>query len=217
MSKLHIFDMDGTLLKGSACLEISRHVGQIDAVNAIEERWSRGEVGHVAFYELCLPLWEGLAEDDVEAVFRSTEWLDGIEEVWADIARRGEHSAVVTLSPQFFAARLLDWGLGSAHGALVEAGLEPVPERVLTPESKVGIALELIERLGLTAADVVAYGDSASDIPLFEHLPNTVAVNGSDSIRQVAAVAYEGSDLRGAYAAGRMLLARAGAESRAGA
>jgi phosphoserine phosphatase len=217
MSKLHIFDMDGTLLKGSACLEISRHVGQIDAVTAIEERWSRGEVGHVAFYELCLPLWEGLAEDDVEGVFRSTEWLDGIEEVWADIARRGEHSAVVTLSPQFFAARLLDWGLGSAHGALVEAGLEPVPERVLTPESKVGIALELIERLGLTAADVVAYGDSASDIPLFEHLPNTVAVNGSDSIRQVAAVAYEGSDLRGASAAGRMLRARAGAESRAGA
>ena len=27
MSKLHIFDMDGTLLKGSACLELSRYSG----------------------------------------------------------------------------------------------------------------------------------------------------------------------------------------------
>jgi phosphoserine phosphatase len=217
MSKLHIFDMDGTLLRGSACLEISRHVGQLDEVNAIEERWSRGEVGHVAFYELCLPLWAGLAEDDVEAVFHATEWLDGIEDVWADIARRGEHSAVITLSPQFFAVRLLDWGLGSAHGALVEAGLEPVPERVLTPASKVDVAFQLIDRLGLTPEDCVAYGDSASDIPLFSHLPNTVAVNGSPSIRELAAVAYDGGDLREAYAAGRALLTRRAAESRAGA
>ena len=55
MSRLHIFDMDGTLLRGSACLELSRHMGQIDAVDEIEAKWSVGKVGHVEFYELCLP------------------------------------------------------------------------------------------------------------------------------------------------------------------
>ena len=45
MSKLHIFDMDGTLLTGSACLDISRHLGQIAAVDEIEARWTVGGGG----------------------------------------------------------------------------------------------------------------------------------------------------------------------------
>ena len=206
MSKLHIFDMDGTLLRGSACLDISRHMGELAAVNDIEERWSRGEVGHVAFYELCLPLWTGLTGADVEHVFRQTDWIDGIADVWGDIARRGEYSAVITLSPQFFADRLLRWQLGSAHGARVEAGVQPLPDLVLTPASKVAVAEDLLARYGLTDDDCVAYGDSASDIPLFERLRHTVAINGSAAVREVAVATYDGWDLREAYAAGRALI-----------
>jgi len=208
MSKLHIFDMDGTLLRGSACLELSRHMGKLDAVSEIEERWSVGGVGHVEFYELCLPLWKGMSEADIDEVFAVTRWLDGVAAVWADIARRDEHSAVITLSPQFFADRLLSWGLGSAHGAVVHAGAVPDPELVMTPASKLGVAKELIQRYGLDEDDCVAYGDSSSDIPLFTLLRHTVAVNGTKSLREVAAISYDGSDLRGAYAAGRALLTR---------
>ena len=98
MSKLHIFDMDGTLLRGSACLDISRYMGQIEAVDAIEARWAAGGVGHVEFYELCLPLWAGLTDADVETVFANAGWLDGVADVFADIAARDEHSAVISLS-----------------------------------------------------------------------------------------------------------------------
>lgn len=206
MSKLHIFDMDGTLLRGSACLDISRFMGQTDAVNDIEARWSVGQVGHVEFYELCLPLWRGLTEDDIDVVFRAAGWMQGVQEVWSDIARRGEHSAVITLSPQFFADRLLAWGLGSAHGAAVYAGTQPDPERVLTPAGKVTVAEELMARHQLGESDCVAYGDSSSDVPLFARLVNTVSVNGTDALRAVAARSYVGPDLRGAYRAGRELL-----------
>lgn len=206
MSRLHIFDMDGTLLRGSACLELSRHMGQIDAVNEIEAKWSVGNVGHVEFYELCLPLWAGMTEADVDDVFAMTDWLDGIPDVWRDIADRGENSAVITLSPQFFADRLLRWGVGSAHGAEVYAGVVPDPNLVLTPDSKVGLAQDLMTRYGVDAVDVVAYGDSSSDVPLFRELSHTVAVNGTASLREVAAVSYEGPDLREAYRAGRSLL-----------
>lgn len=206
MSKLHIFDMDGTLLAGSACLDISRHMGAIDEVDAIEARWTLGKVGHVEFYELCLPLWDGLSEQDVDEVFAAASWIDGVAEVFADIAARGEHSAVITLSPQFFADRLLDWGLDSAHGAGVYAGQTPDPRAVLTPARKVELANELIERYALERDDCVAYGDSASDLPLFEALSHTVAVNGSETLREAAQANYDGSDLRGAYAVGRELL-----------
>src|SRR5271155_611281 len=134
MSKLHIFDMDGTLLRGSACLELSRHLGQLDAVNALEERWSRGELSHLAYWKACLPLWQGLDEAVIDKTFAAISWLNGIEKVWADIADRGEHSAVITQSPQFFAERLLAWGLGSARGATVDLKLPPHPDQVITPE-----------------------------------------------------------------------------------
>jgi phosphoserine phosphatase len=206
MTKLHIFDMDGTLLAGSACLELSRHAGHIDDVEAMEERWGRGEIGHVEFYELLLPLWEGLGEADIEQVFAGIAWLEGIEEVWRDIDARGERSVVITLSPQFFADKLLALGLHEAFGAEVLAGGEVLPERVLTPESKVYIATEVLERLGLGSDDTVAYGDSSSDVPLFEILDNTVSVNGSETLAEHAAVTYRGNDLREAYALGRGLL-----------
>ena len=206
MSKLHLFDMDGTLLSGSACLDISRHLGQTAAVDDIEARWAVGGVGHVEFYELCLPLWVGLTDHDVDSVFQHSGWMDGVREVWEDIARRGEHSAVITLSPQFFADRLLDWGVGSAHGARVHAGVAPDPALVMTPEMKVTVAEALMDRYGLAGEDCVAYGDSASDVPLFERLALTVSVNGSASLREIAARRYEGPDLRGAYGLGRELL-----------
>lgn len=206
MTKLHIFDMDGTLLAGSACLELSRRAGHIDAVEEMEERWGRGELGHVEFYELLLPLWAELGEDDIEEVFAGSAWLEGIEEVWRDIEARGEHSVVITMSPQFFAEKLLGLGLHEAFGAEVLAGGEVVPEHVLTPEMKVYIATEVLERLGLGSEDTVAYGDSSSDVPLFEILDNTVSVNGSASLAEHAALAYRGNDLREAYRLGRLLL-----------
>ncbi len=206
MTKLHVFDMDGTLLKGSACLEVSRHMGKLDAINVIEEAWGRGEVGHVEFYELCLPLWEGLTAGDIDAVFDATPWLLGVQEVLGDIAQRGEHSAVVSLSPQFFVDRLVPWGAKSVHGAEVMAGRALLPELVLTPESKPILMRQLMQEYQVSDQDCVAYGDSSSDVPLFKMLSNTVSVNGSASLQQLAARHYEGSDLRGAYAEGRSLL-----------
>src|SRR6201999_4522690 len=106
------------------CLELSRRAGHIEDVEEMEERWGRGEIGHVEFYELLLPLWAELGAEDIEEVFAGIAWLDGIEEVWRDIDARGERSAVITLSPQFFADKLRGLGLHEAYGAEVLAGVE---------------------------------------------------------------------------------------------
>ena len=207
MSRLHIFDMDGTLLKGSACLHISDHVGKLAQVNEIEEAWGRGEVGHVEFFELCLPLWGEISEADVDEIFAKTPWQKNVPKVFGDIAARGEYSAVITLSPMFFASKLLDWGANTAHGAEVFGGEIPDPQLVLTPDSKVEIARNLISEYGVSASDCIAYGDSSSDIPLFKMLPNTVAINGTASLRKLAGACYDGDDIWEAYLIGR---ARAG-------
>lgn len=211
MTKLHIFDMDGTLLRGAASVEICRYLGRFDEANSVEEAWVRGEIGDVAFWELMLPLWDGISDEEIDSAFAAAPWLDGVAEVFADITARGEHSAVISQSPLFFVRRLVGWGAGAAYGAGVEPGGRSGADLLLTVEDKVSIAEHLIAEHGLSADDCVAYGDSTSDVGLFSRLRHTVAVNGNARIRELAAAGYTGSDLREAYAIGRALLAGADA------
>jgi phosphoserine phosphatase len=52
-------------------------------------------------------LWAELTEEHVDAAFLGAPWLSGIREVWDEIRARGERSAVISLSPDFFVSRLL--------------------------------------------------------------------------------------------------------------
>jgi phosphoserine phosphatase len=47
--------------------------------------------------------------------------------------------------------------------------------------------------------DVVAYGDSQSDVPLFEVAGASVAVNADDHVSGLASRSYRGDDLLEAY------------------
>jgi phosphoserine phosphatase len=212
MSKLHIFDMDGTLLRGAASVELCRHLGKLAEADAVEQAWVRGEITDVQFWELMLPLWEGLTEDEIDLAFTAAPWIDGVAEVFADIAARGEYSVVISQSPLFFVRKLKDWGASAVFGAGVEPGGRSGRDLLITVEDKVSISEHLMGEHGLTPADCVAYGDSTSDVGLFGRLPHTVAVNGNKRIRQLAAATYTGRDLREAYALGRALLA--GTEAR---
>lgn len=205
MSKLHIFDMDGTILEGSACVHLSEHLGCLSEIQIIEAAWVRGEVGHAEFYELCLPLWKALDDVAIEEVFHKSPWRKNVARVFEDIAARGEFSAVITLSPQFFVRHLRAWGATSTHGAQVHLNRTLDPAMVTTPEQKVEIAHSLLKRHGLAASDCIAYGDSSSDVPLFSALSRTVAVNGSERLKALAAASYEGDDIWGAYQIGRSL------------
>lgn len=206
MTCLHVFDMDGTLLVGSACLEISRSVGVLDETLAIEEAWARGEISDNGFWERCLPLWEGLTDDQIDHAFAATPWLDRVAAVFADIRSRNENSVVISQSPKFFVDRICKWGANYAFGALVSPGNPNGAEQLISSADKWQITEQLLVQLGLTHQDCVAYGDSASDLVLFESLTHTVAVNAKARIRQLARAAYEGSDLWDAYMIGRELL-----------
>jgi len=206
MSCLHVFDMDGTLLTGSACLEISRAMGVYHETRIIEETWARGEISDLGFWERCLPLWRGLDDERIDQAFAATPWLAGVQAVFADIRDRNENSVVISQSPKFFVERLCRWGAGYAFGAMVSPGDAAGAVRMISSADKLQIARDLLSELGLTQHDCVAYGDSASDLALFETLNLTVAVNARESIRQLARVVYDGPDLWQAYRAGRRLL-----------
>ncbi|MCC3774772.1 HAD family phosphatase [Streptomyces sp. UNOB3_S3] len=204
MTRLHLFDLDGTLIHGSAAaVEISRQLGLEKEIGELERAFATGELVPSRFAQLAVELWAELTETQVTAAFDGAPWLAGIQEVWAAIRARGERCAVISLSPGFFVERLLDWGADAAHGSRWPSVpfRDPVdPVGILDASAKVRIADELCERYGLGRADCVAYGDSMSDARLFAAVPVSVAVNADHHVRDIASYAYDGRDLREAYA-----------------
>lgn len=208
MSHLHVFDLDGTLLRGAASVELSRHLGTFEPANAIEAGWLAGEIDERGFWERMVPLWEGVAESEVDAAFAGAAWIAGVREVFADVVARGERAIAISQSPHFFVRRLQGWGVYRAYGSRVGPDVPAGQWRTLTGEDKVAITRAVLDELGLAEDGCVAYGDSGSDMELFARLRHSVAVNATPALRERAAVVYDGDDLWEAYTLGRDLLER---------
>ncbi|MER5474117.1 haloacid dehalogenase-like hydrolase [Streptomyces sp. NPDC002935] len=203
MARLHLFDLDGTLLHGStAPLEISRQLGLETETMALEKAISAGVIGPPEYATGVHALWTELTDAHVTAAFEGAPWMSGIEDVWREIRGNGDYCAVVSLSPSFFVERLMAWGAHAAHGSRFPAVpfAEPVdPAGVLNAAAKVQIADRLCEEFGVSRTDCVAYGDSLSDKDLFRAVPVSVAVNADRHLRDLATHSYVGQDLWAAY------------------
>ncbi|MFE4665886.1 HAD family hydrolase [Streptomyces sp. NPDC056716] len=203
MPRLHLFDLDGTLLYGtSAPLEISRQLGLEAETMTLEQEITAGLIGPPQYAERIYGLWTGLADPQVTAAFEAAPWMARIREVWAEIRRAGDYCAVISLSPSFFVERLTGWGAHAAFGSRFPAVpfTEPLdPAGVLSAAAKVRIADRLCEQFGVTRADCVAYGDSLSDKDLFGAVPVSVAINADLHLSGLATHAYVGKDLGDAY------------------
>ncbi|MFG2521109.1 HAD family hydrolase [Streptomyces sp. NPDC048527] len=203
MARLHLFDLDGTLLHGtSAPVEISRQLGLEAETVALDREIGAQRIGPPEYARRVHALWAGLTPDHVTAAFEGAPWLTGIRETWAEIRARGESCAVVSLSPSFFVERLTGWGAHAAYSSRFPAVpfAEPVdPTGVLSAAAKVKIADRLCERFGVPRADCIAYGDSFSDVELFGAVPVSVAINADQHVAGLATHSYAGRDLREAY------------------
>ncbi|MFD7404383.1 HAD family hydrolase [Streptomyces sp. NPDC059866] len=203
MARLHLFDLDGTLLHGSSApVEISRQLGLESETVALDQEIAAGLIGPPEYAQRVHALWADLTEAHVAAAFDGAPWLGRIRDVWAEIRRAGDYCAVVSLSPSFFVARLTAWGAHAAHGSRFPAVpfTEPVdPAGVLSAAAKVLIADRLCQEFGVTRADCVAYGDSSSDRDLFGVVPVSVAVNADHHLAALATHSYTGRDLWDAY------------------
>ncbi|MER6197876.1 HAD-IB family phosphatase [Streptomyces sp. NPDC001586] len=203
MTRLHLFDLDGTLMYGSSApVEISRQLGLSTEIAALERAFGAHEIGPHQFSVAVHALWAELTPAHVRAAFDGSPWLAGIRDVWQEIRELGDYCAVISLSPSFFVELLLEWGAHTAHGSVFPEVpfTRPVEAAgLLTPEGKVTVADRLCERFGVTRGDCVAYGDSVTDSVLFDVVPVSVAVNARPYLAERATHVYQGRDLREAY------------------
>ncbi|MGW7362212.1 HAD family hydrolase [Streptomyces sp. NPDC054841] len=209
MARLHLFDLDGTLIRGSAAaVEISRRLGLSQEIAELERDFVLRGLPPDEFAVQARELWAALTPEQLTAAFDKAPWMEGIREVWGDIRTRGEYCAVISLSPDFFVERLLAWGAHATHGSRWPSVpfSEPVDRSgILDAAAKVKIANQLCAEFELELDDCVAYGDSMSDAQIFAAVPVAVAVNADHHLSGLSTHAYTGSDLREAYELVRFL------------
>ena len=76
---------------------------------------------------------------------------------------------------------------------------------ILTPEHKPRLAARFCAQHALTMQDAIAYGDSMSDVFLFDEVGFRVAVNGDHHLADRSDINVQGRDLLVAYRAAREL------------
>ncbi|PHM72693.1 HAD family hydrolase [Xenorhabdus kozodoii] len=207
MSLLHVFDMDGTLLIGTtASIEISRELGCLDELMVLEHNFSIGQIDTHQFATQIYKLWKTLTPQDVIRSVEKAPWISGLKEVLEDIHLRNEHSLVVTMSPRFFAEHLYLMGVDvvvASRFPILPFKEELDVAGILRPVDKVTVVDQQLLEYGLDRMHCIAYGDSSSDIPLFQVLPHTVSMNGDEYINPWSRLKYVGNDLRNAYSLAR--------------
>lgn len=213
--RAHIFDMDGTLLHGtSACALLARSLGRLDELEALERGLLSGAATGADFARALHEMWGVVEPDVVRKTFAAAPVLANVREVLADIRRRDERACLVTLAPDYFAEQFLDFGFDAVFASrFPRSAHEPLDvSGVLGPEDKPRVAARFCADHGLGLDDAIAYGDSMSDVFLFEAVGVRVSVNGDHHIAELSDIAVEGLDLFLAYRAARGVRRRARAE-----
>ncbi len=210
MSTAAFFDLDGTLIPGSANIPLAKaafrrgFISPADLIKDLRNGVSfllKGATDErsAQVRDRILRAVQGHRAADVEALGDHfiddlvTSITPAMREVLSRHAGAGDDRIVVSASPTEIVSRL-------AHGAGLEFGVGTTATRdeagVYTgeltgpfcyKEGKVEVMRALAEENGYDLADCYAYSDSASDMPMLEAVGHPVVVNPEPELREIAA------------------------------
>jgi phosphoserine phosphatase len=204
--RAHIFDMDGTLVRStSAPVLVAAAMGRGDSLVELEHRFATGAATAVDFARALHAMWGVVPPEVARRAFLSAPLIENVREVLEDIRLRSEVACLITMSPDYFAEQFLEFGFDAVFASPFPRSAEVALDEaaILNPEDKPRLAARFCAEHGVRLRDAVAYGDSMSDVFLFEEAGLGISVNGDHHFAELADIAVEGSDLMLAYRAAR--------------
>ncbi|MDP3264722.1 MAG: phosphoserine phosphatase SerB [Tabrizicola sp.] len=199
--RLLLADMDSTMIREECIDELADEAGVGAHVAGITARAMNGELDFEAALRERVGLLKGLPESVIAQVLRDRITLmPGGPVLVATMQARGGHAALVsggfTAFTQAVAARLgFDENRANTlhvqDGALTGTVVEPI----LGKAAKVQALQEISARLGITAADVIAVGDGANDLPMLQAAGTGVALHAKPAVQAQCAIRVNHGDL----------------------
>lgn len=199
--KLLLADMDSTMIDQECIDELAAEVGLKDKVADITARAMNGEIEFEPALRERVALLKGLPISVVSQVIEKRITLAaGGSTLVATMRANGAKAALVSGGFTVFTgpvAALLGFDENRANILEVEGDTlsGAVREPILGKQAKIDALDDLVERMDISAEDVIAVGDGANDLGMLERAGSGVALHAKPSVAAQADIRIDYGDL----------------------
>ena len=196
------FDLDGTVVPSTTVtVHLARWLDHESIAVDLERRYDCGELTNVEVAEAVARYYAGRSLDEVWHELRSVEVIEGLDELLDAVRGQGMTPLIATVAAKFAAEFFADrYGFAAASGCemrIDERGrLTGEIAQHFEAEAKVDFVREWCAREGIGLDRCIAVGDGGSDLPLFDAVGFSIALNATPSARAAADVSVDTSDAR---------------------
>lgn len=196
-----VFDLDGTLMpRVTSSGVLADAIGVGGAYRALELRYDARDVSNEEVTDQQAAWFKGLALVDVRRMLRDGPWINGLAETLGVLAGAGCRLLLATLAWRFVADMVAErYPFDAACGAemaIHDATLTGTVDAYFDEDDKLGFVADWCAGHGYSLQDVVAIGDSRSDLPLFRRAAASIALNAGAEARAAALHVIDTDDLR---------------------
>lgn len=166
----------------------------------LERRYATGDISNSAVAEVQARSYRGVPLPQVVEKLSDIVCIDGIDSTLATLRERGIESLLCTVTWTFAAEEF-----GRRHGFAAVSGTEIDLDPGGVPTGRVKRHFDEWDKLefvasycaanGIDLAECIAVGDSRSDVPLFEAVGLSIALNATSQAREAASVALDTESL----------------------
>lgn len=180
--KVACFDMDGTLIQGTTSnLFFAKLLNVEKEVIELEHKLKKGDINSDTFMVVVSEIMDKLTVDYVKKNFDELPIIEGIHETLHFLRSADIIPILVTTSNTIFAECFKEkYGFDRVFGTIHEIsenGKIGIGTTVCSSKHKIQHVQELVQCLGGTMSQVMAIGDSFSDVPLFSKVGCSIAFN----------------------------------------
>lgn len=166
----------------------------------LERRYATGEISNSVVAEETARSYRGIPLPQVVAELSDIACIKGIDSTLANLRERGVESLLGTVTWSVAAEEFgRRHGFAAVSGTEIELDRDGIPtgavKRHFDEWDKLEFVRSYCKANDLDLAEVIAIGDSRSDIALFEAVGFSVALNATPQAREAASVALDTEDL----------------------
>ncbi len=196
-----VFDLDGTLLRGTTVsLLLAQWLGRGEEIAELERAFHAHEISNSVIADTSAAWLAGCRTADAWQVLADGPWINGMTETLQTLGDAGVSLLLGTITWRGAAEMLREHhGFAAVSGTEMAANdgvLSGVVSRYFDEHDKLRFVQEWCAERGYLMSQVAAVGDSRSDIPLFREVGLSIALNASPDARHAAVQALDTDDLR---------------------
>jgi phosphoserine phosphatase len=194
-------DMDSTMIEQECIDELGAVAGLGEKISSITARAMRGEVDFEGALKERVSLLKGLDEAIIAKLLRERiSYMPGGRVLLATMKAHGAYCALVSGGFTAFTehvAKALGFDENRANTLLFSGGklTGEVALPILGKDAKVQSLHRVAAARGVTAADVLAVGDGANDIPMLQAAGMGVALHAKPKVQELAQFVINHGDL----------------------